>query len=116
MSVRKVLSNLSNGERGLRQNLYTRILSPCQRIESQNDAYSLLPFLLVEQHLHCVQNESLEPAGIRHICVVQRNFKQQTRPTSLVFYSSHETLLLIYDQVSLLHFVTLNKERYMVTQ
>lgn len=85
------------------------MFSPCQCIESQDNANSPLPLSLVEQHLHCVENKSLKPARICHVCVVQRYFKQQTRPTSLIFHSSHEALLFIYDQVSLLHFVTLNK-------
>lgn len=80
---------------------------PCQRVESQNDMHSSLPFPFIKQHFDSVHDEALEPAAVCCVCIVQRYFKHQTRPTPLVFNSSHDALLLINKQIPFLDFATL---------
>ena len=80
---------------------------PCQRVESQNDMHSSLPFPFIKQHFDGVHDEPLEPAAVCCVCIVQRYFKHQTRPTPLVFNSSHDALLFINKQIPFLDFATL---------
>ena len=80
---------------------------PCQRVESQNDMHSSLPFSFIKQHFDRVHDEPLEPAAVCCVCIVQRYFKRQTRPTPLVFDSSHDALLFTNKQISFLDFATL---------